>query len=195
MTDEERREKKRERERLRKEARRVDPTMREADREYFRERMKSAEAKKAHREAQRRHREKPGVKERERNRRKYLRRIADPEKKRADRELTEQRRRERIALPDGHSGECDVCGVIPAPMKDGKRGICQDHRHDNGVIRGFLCRRCNIEMAVIDLRYTDPDRFAAMLAYSVRGEPVIPTSAERPKRRKAAPAHPVLFEE
>lgn len=34
-------------------------------------------------------------------------------------------------------GRCDICGAVP------EKGLCVDHDHDTGAIRGYLCHTCN----------------------------------------------------
>lgn len=102
--------------------------------------------------------------------------------------------RRRRALPEGHSGACELCGDVPQPRAGGARGLNQDHRHDTGAVRGYLCVRCNNAVAVLDLRFTDPDRFAALSRWSLRGAPVVPVQQANPKRRRRRTGHPVLFE-
>lgn len=117
-------------------------------------------------------------------------RNANLEAERAD---TRERMQRSRALPAGHPGTCDVCGVRPPPRKNGRRGLCEDHRHDNNVIRGWLCNRCNSMVGAFDLRYTDPDLYRALMAWSARGESPIVVVSKAPKRRRKAKQHPALF--
>lgn len=100
----------------------------------------------------------------------------------------------KIALPEGHPGTCDLCGITPKPDSRGRRGLHQDHRHDNNVVRGFLCSRCNTQVGVLDLAFSDPDRFAALKAWSIREAPVVPVRSERPRQRRVQEPEPVLFD-
>jgi len=56
---------------------------------------------------------------------------------------------------------CQVCG-----SEGGKKGICVDHDHATGVVRGFLCQPCNLALgAVAD----DPERLEKLAEYLRRG--------------------------
>lgn len=53
------------------------------------------------------------------------------------------------ALYDAQGGRCAVCGCIP------NERLAVDHDHETGVVRGLLCRRCNLELGhwtVVKLR-------------------------------------------
>jgi hypothetical protein len=39
-----------------------------------------------------------------------------------------------------HDGRCAICGITPAPV--------QDHDHSTGMVRGYLCRGCNVQEGV-----------------------------------------------
>lgn len=118
----------------------------------------------------------------------------NPERRSRERERRREQNRKRIAIPDDHPGTCDVCGVTPPVKRDGRRGLCQDHRHDTGAIRGYLCNRCNTQVAVLDLAYTDPDRFAALRAYAIRSAPPVAMPARNANRRRKPADHPTLFD-
>lgn len=45
-----------------------------------------------------------------------------------------------------HVGRCYICGSDDAKNK----GICVDHCHETGKIRGLLCRKCNAGMGAFD---------------------------------------------
>jgi hypothetical protein len=111
----------------------------------------------------------------------------------ARREYAREHNRRLRAPPEDHPGTCEICGVDCPPQANGRDSLYQDHRHDNNVIRGWLCNRCNVRVAVLDLAFTDPDYFAALKAWSLKGAPVVPTRSESPKRRRVAPEHPSLF--
>ena len=40
-------------------------------------------------------------------------------------------------------GACAVCSRPESAVKDGHRGLHQDHNHKTGKVRGILCSRCN----------------------------------------------------
>ena len=48
----------------------------------------------------------------------------------------EKRRADAKAKFPGHDGKCDLCGA--------EETMHADHCHATGVIRGFLCRACNV---------------------------------------------------
>ncbi len=47
-------------------------------------------------------------------------------------------------------GQCDICGRIPLPFKDGRGGLDVDHDHETDRIRGLLCRKCNLALAFVE---------------------------------------------
>lgn len=163
-----------------------DPEKRRAQQEYAREKRKRELAD-----------ETLLAKKRERERLKYEHdRYTNPERYAArQRENQKRYSQKRRAVPENHPGTCDICGILPEPHKNGNRGLSQDHRHDTGEIRGYLCSGCNTMMAAFDLRFSDPERFARMTAYSARGAPVVLVPVTKPKRRKKAVPHPTLFGE
>lgn len=113
-------------------------------------------------------------------------------------ELRDRIRAQHLALrspPADHPGTCDCCGCEVKPRRNGKTGLNQEHRHDTGEIRGWTCHRCNMQVAVLDLRFTDPDRFAALLAWSNRGAPVVRVPVVKPDRRRIPFGQPALFDE
>lgn len=105
-----------------------------------------------------------------------------------------ERRMAVRAPPPDHPGTCDLCGVRPKPRCNGTTGINQDHRHDNNVVRGWLCTRCNTQVAVLDLAFTDPDRFALLKAWSLKHAPAVRATSTRPDRRKKHEPDPTLFD-
>lgn len=111
--------------------------------------------------------------------------------------LRDQQRRskaKKVAAAGGRPEKCEVCGAEPGTDSRGYQLIHLDHRHDNNVVRGWLCIKCNVRMSTIDLRYTDPELFRALMTYSLRGEPSMPTSSPVPTR-KTVRKQPTLFDE
>lgn len=52
-----------------------------------------------------------------------------------------------IALVRWHDGRCGMCGEVETARKNrgtAPRGLSEDHDHETGRTRGFLCRRCNL---------------------------------------------------
>lgn len=39
-----------------------------------------------------------------------------------------------------HNGKCDICGVSHLELN---KGLCIDHNHETGKIRGLICDNCN----------------------------------------------------
>ena len=60
------------------------------------------------------------------------------------------------------NGGCAVCGREPTET----RPLHVDHRHDNQVVRGLLCSRCNTMVAALDV---EPALLSKLTAYSKRG--------------------------
>lgn len=56
--------------------------------------------------------------------------------------------------------ECEICGCT-------EKQLVVDHDHATGLIRGLLCRRCNLALAVIE----QPDLLGAAVAYLDRERP------------------------
>lgn len=90
-------------------------------------------------------------------------------------------------------GRCQCCGELAPPRANGSSGLNLDHRHDNNLVRGWVCTRCNTQLGTLDLAFTDPDRFAALKAWSVRNAPVTPARSPRPDRKVRRAADPTLF--
>jgi len=62
-------------------------------------------------------------------------------------------------LREGHDGKCEICGAEP------ERALCLDHDHQTGMIRGLLCRDCNIGIGMFS---DDPKRLKAAARYLAR---------------------------
>lgn len=55
--------------------------------------------------------------------------------------LTEEQWRAEI---NKRHGRCDICGEVGVPNRANREfGLCVDHDHATGAIRGFLCSNCN----------------------------------------------------
>lgn len=64
------------------------------------------------------------------------------------------------ALFASQRGRCAICD---GPLQlDQKRGLCVDHDHGTGRVRGLLCWHCNIALGHLD---DDPDRCARAAEY------------------------------
>lgn len=94
---------------------------------------------------------------------------ADPEYRNKIRTRMNDYRKRTRTVPEDHDGACEVCGITPKRKKNGHSGLFVDHRHDNGVIRGYLCVRCNSMVATLDLAHTNPELFAKLMEWSNRG--------------------------
>lgn len=126
------------------------------------------------------------------------RRVREPQavKDERVRQSARQRAREarqRMLEEIGDPTVCGVCGKEFGPIGD-RDPRCVDHRHDNDVIRGIVCGTCNMKLGVIDLRFTDPDLFARLMAWSLRGQPAVPTGRKRGNIKRLA-SHPTLFDQ
>ena len=43
-------------------------------------------------------------------------------------------------------GSCEICGKVPKSIK--QRDLVIDHNHETGKVRGVLCRKCNVMLAI-----------------------------------------------
>jgi hypothetical protein len=155
--------------------RREDPSYRQRCREEQRAYRRDPDG----RERIREHHQQPEVKER------YA---AHARKFRHDRRIDELE-----AL--GNPTTCGVCGKDLTPVEGQRDPRCVDHRHDNEVIRGVVCSRCNGALGYIDLRYTAPELWAKLLAWSAKGEPAMPTGRKRTRTRRLPEPPLTLFPE
>lgn len=60
---------------------------------------------------------------------------------------------------------CWICGISAndaPPTGRGKAGLCVDHDHATGVVRGLLCEPCNLALGWFR---DDPERLRAALVY------------------------------
>lgn len=108
----------------------------------------------------------------------------------------QERRAERAARSAIRSSRPDACECCGAPAETppcGRSALNLDHRHDNNEIRGWICTRCNIQVGVMDLQFSDPERFARLREWSFRGAPVVRTESKRPAKRRAKLPEPTLF--
>ena len=48
----------------------------------------------------------------------------------------------QVAQQNGH---CAICGIIPDRVR-----LSVDHDHETGMIRGLLCRRCNMALWFVE---------------------------------------------
>lgn len=70
---------------------------------------------------------------------------------------------EYAALLERSGGLCEICGRVPSEVS--KKGVCVDHCHDSGRVRGILCAPCN--MGIGHLR-DDPEVLRAAIGYLER---------------------------
>lgn len=62
------------------------------------------------------------------------------------------------------SGKCAICAVDMAPRGRAKNSVAVDHNHENGAVRGLLCRMCNVGIGYLR---DDPDLLIAAAEYLV----------------------------
>ena len=68
---------------------------------------------------------------------------------------------ERRVLEQG--GRCAICLEPPT-----EQGLCVDHRHEDGTVRGLLCVKCNAGIGFFD---DDPERLRQAADYLDRHDP------------------------
>lgn len=65
------------------------------------------------------------------------------------------------AMRDLQEGRCRSCGDLP-----GKKGLCVDHHHESGRVRGLVCNNCNLGLG----HFKDsPERLRLAAAYLEEG--------------------------
>lgn len=67
--------------------------------------------------------------------------------------------KELSLLYDAHTQTCDLCGV---PEIECTQGLCIDHCHKTGEFRGFLCKKCNTALGMLN---DDPEMFLKAAQY------------------------------
>jgi transposase len=67
-------------------------------------------------------------------------------------------------LWDAQSGRCSICSVDMVPRGRAKNSVAVDHNHENGAVRGLLCRSCNVGIGYLQ---DDPDLLIAAAEYLV----------------------------
>lgn len=67
-------------------------------------------------------------------------------------------------LWEGQSGKCAICEVDMAPRGRAKNSVAVDHNHENGAVRGLLCRTCNVGIGYLN---NDPDLLIAAAEYLI----------------------------
>ncbi len=66
-------------------------------------------------------------------------------------------------LLKSHDYKCAVC-LSPGPESifQGSQGLCVDHCHKTGRVRGILCAKCNIALGQLE---DDPDKILRLYQY------------------------------
>lgn len=67
-------------------------------------------------------------------------------------------------LWEAQSGKCAICDVDMAPRGRAKNSVAVDHNHENGAVRGLLCRTCNVGIGYLN---DDPDLLIAAAEYLI----------------------------
>ena len=63
----------------------------------------------------------------------------------------------------------ELCQVCSAKSKGPTQGICVDHNHNTGEVRGFLCSGCNLALGNAN---DDPNTLRKLADYLEKGENV-----------------------
>ena len=63
---------------------------------------------------------------------------------------------------DSQGGKCAICGATSSKHSKYNR-LVVDHCHDTGVVRGLLCIRCNMAIAMVGDQYHEARKFVEYL--------------------------------
>jgi len=78
-------------------------------------------------------------------------------------------RKQRDQMLCDQGGVCAICGtqLTYDKAEPNKKGdvLCVDHCHNTGVVRGLLCRKCNVGLGKFE---DDPDRLVKASEYLLR---------------------------
>ncbi len=61
-------------------------------------------------------------------------------------------------------GKCAICEIDLAPKGRTPNSVAVDHNHENGAVRGLLCRTCNVGIGYLN---DDPDLLIAAAEYLI----------------------------
>jgi hypothetical protein len=82
---------------------------------------------------------------------------ANPEKRREIRRAAQRllrygmTKQQHADMLEKQGGLCAVCKRAETKVLLGRvTGLCVDHDHNTGVVRGLLCSRCNIAVGMLD---------------------------------------------
>jgi hypothetical protein len=78
------------------------------------------------------------------------------------------------ALVAAQEGRCAICNEENGD-RAGTQSLVVDHDHENGMIRGLLCHRCNMALGLLE---DDPGRILRAAAYLVEHAKSVSTSKE-----------------
>jgi hypothetical protein len=71
------------------------------------------------------------------------------------------------------NGCCEICGSTGGVVRGRKPGLCVDHDHATGAVRGLLCPPCNVAIGLME---DNPGRLLKAAAYlESHGVPKIAT--------------------
>lgn len=149
----------------------TDQEFAERQRQQLKEYRASEGGKKRRQEAYNRRRANPEKVQQDRTRnREWTRKKRQDPAYRADQRTQGRARWRKLnkggwPVPDGAT--CELCGASDATETERMtlKRIVQDHDHDTGALRGFLCGRCNRNLGILE---ADPDWTARALEYVER---------------------------
>ena len=69
---------------------------------------------------------------------------------------------EYVGILSAQGGKCAVCGKEPLLRTDKSWGLCVDHDHTTGKVRGLLCSSCNVILGHV---HDNPDILMKLVDY------------------------------